>query len=111
KFRTSLGLDYFAAASHSYEPIYQLSSYSFRTRDRAYQSQSKGHSLLWDNLLTYDLTLAENHQFELLAGTSSFKYQGTAMNGNNVDLIFNDLEHAWLDNAVNSEGTQIGLGG
>ena len=111
KFRSSLGLDYYANGGHSYEPIYRLSIYSFRERDRVYQSQSKGYSLLWDNLLTYDFALAEDHLFEVMAGTSSYSFQGTYISGNNVDLIFNDLEHAWLDNALNSEGNQIGVGG
>lgn len=111
KFRTSLGLDYYASEGHSYEPIYQLSIYAFRDRDRVYQNQSKGYSLLWDNLLTYNFDIADDHIFEVLAGTSSFNYQGTYINGNNVDLIFNDLEHAWLDNALNSEGAQMDLGG
>ena len=111
KFRTSLGLDYYASESHNYQPIYQLSIYSFRDRDRVNQAQSKGFSLLWDNLLTYNFTIAEDHEFEALVGTSSYKFQGTYISGSNVDLIFNDLEHSWLDNAVNSDGTQITLGG
>ncbi|MEH6405937.1 MAG: TonB-dependent receptor [Leeuwenhoekiella sp.] len=111
KFRTSLGIDYYASEGHSYQPIYNLSIYAFRDRDRVYQSSSKGYSLIWDNLLTYNFNIATDHQFELLAGTSSFKFKGTYLNGNNVDLIFSDLEHAWLDNALNSDGTQIGLGG
>ena len=110
-FRTSLGLDYYASAGHSYEPIYQLSIYSFRNRDRVYQSQSKGYSLLWDNLLTYEFDVADDHIFEVLAGTSAYRFQGTYISGTNVDLIFDDLEHAWLDNALNSDGTQMGLGG
>ncbi|MCF4100240.1 TonB-dependent receptor [Gillisia sp. M10.2A] len=111
KFRTSLGLDYYANGGHSYEPIYRLSIYAFRDRDRVYQSQSKGYSLLWDNLLTYNFDIAEDHQFEVMAGTSSYSFQGTYISGNNVDLIFNDLEHAWLDNALNSEGNLIGAEG
>lgn len=110
-FRTSLGLDYYASEGHSYLPIYQLSIYSFRERDRVYQNQSKGYSLLWDNLLSYNFTIAEDHLFETMIGTSAYTYQGTWMSGSNVDLIFNDLEHAWLSNAVNSEGAQMDLTG
>ncbi|PKD21669.1 SusC/RagA family TonB-linked outer membrane protein [Salegentibacter salinarum] len=112
KFRTSLGLDYFASEGHSYQPIYQLSVYSFRNRDRVYQSQSKGHSLLWNNLLTYDFNLFEDHEFEVLLGSEAYSYKGTYMDGSNVDLIFNDLKHSWLDNALNnSDASQIQIGG
>ncbi|WP_031427904.1 SusC/RagA family TonB-linked outer membrane protein [Flavimarina sp. Hel_I_48] len=104
KFRTSLGIDYNASNSHSYEPIYQLSIFSFRNRDRVYQSQSKGYSLIWDNLLTYNFNIAKDHEFEALLGTSSYSYQGTYLNATNVDLTFDELKYGWLDNAVNSEG-------
>lgn len=112
KLRTSLGLDYYASGSHSYQPTYQLSVYSFRIRDRVYQSQSKGHSLLWNNLLTYDFNLSEDHEFEVLLGSEAYSFNGTYMNGSNVDLIFNDLKHSWLDNSLNnSDATQMQLGG
>lgn len=112
KFRSTLGLDYFASGGHSYQPIYELSIYSFRNRDRVYQSQAKGHSLLWDNLLTYNFNIGEDHSFEALLGSSAYTYQGTYMNGSNVDLSFNDLEHAWLDNALNnSDAAQMDISG
>ncbi|MGI0107309.1 SusC/RagA family TonB-linked outer membrane protein [Salinimicrobium sp. WS361] len=107
KFRTSLGLDYYASEGHSYLPIYQLSSYAFRDRDRVYQNQSKGYSLLWDNLITYNFDINDDHLFEVMGGTSAYKFQGTYINASNVDLNFNDLEHAWLDNALNTDGSQI----
>lgn len=111
KFRTSLGLDYYASESHSYDPIYRLSIYSFREFDRVYQSQSKGYTMLWDNLLTYNFNLLEDHQFEAMVGTSAYRYEGTNISGNNVNLIFNSLKYAWLSNATNTNGAQIGLNG
>ncbi|GAA5022170.1 SusC/RagA family TonB-linked outer membrane protein [Marivirga lumbricoides] len=111
KFRTSLGLDYYASEGHSYEPIYELSIYSFRQYDRVYQSQSKGYTMLWDNLLTYDFSIKADHQFQAMAGTSAYNYQGTNISGNNVNLIFNSLKYAWLSNATNSNGAQMNING
>lgn len=110
-FRSSLGLDYYANEGHSFSPIYELSIYAFSNFTRVNQSASKGYSLLWDNLLTYDLNLSGGHDFTFMAGTSSYKFQGTYINGSNVNLIFNDLEHAWLDNALNTDGALLSLGG
>ncbi|HMB99657.1 MAG TPA: TonB-dependent receptor [Flavobacteriaceae bacterium] len=107
-FKTTLGLDYYASEGHSYSPIYELSIYSFRTRNGVSQSMSKGKSLTWDNLLTYKFNVNEDHQFETMIGTSSINYDGTYINASNVDVIFTDLSHAWLDNATNSDGTLIG---
>lgn len=107
-FKTTLGLDYYAGEGHSYSPIYQLSVYSFNTFDRASQNMNKGKSLTWDNLLTYKFDVTDNHHFETMVGTSSIKFDGTSISASNVDVIFSDLEHAWLDNATNRDGTLIG---
>lgn len=110
KFRTSLGLDYGASQGHSFTPIYQLSVYNFSNYTTVYQNMWKGKSLLWDNLLTYNLSLGD-HNFEAMLGTSSYKYDGNYLNGSNINLVFDDLEHAWLSNATNTEGANITLKG
>ncbi|WNH11503.1 TonB-dependent receptor [Thalassobellus suaedae] len=107
-FKTTLGLDYYAGEGHSYSPIYQLSVYSFNEFDRASQDMNKGKTLTWDNLLTYKFDVTDNHHFETLVGSSSINYDGTYLSGNNVNVIFSDLNHAWLDNATNRDGTLIG---
>lgn len=111
KFRTSLGVDYYASQGHSFTPIYQLSAYTFSDFTRVSQSMSKGKSLIWDNLLTYNFDINEDHQFEAMVGTSSFKYDGHSMYGQNVNLIFDDLSHSWLSNATNTDGSLISLSG
>ncbi|RYY37836.1 MAG: TonB-dependent receptor [Sphingobacteriaceae bacterium] len=110
RFRTSLGLDYGANEGRSFQPIYRLSIYAFNDFTRASQSMSKGRTLMWDNTLSYNFNVGA-HNFEVLAGTSSFQNSGSSINGTNRDLIFNDLEHAWLSNATNTDGANITLGG
>lgn len=110
KFRTSLGMDYNASQGHSFSPIYTLSVYDFSNYTTASQNMSKGKSLIWDNLLTYTFDVGENH-FETMLGTSSYKYDGTWMYGSNINLVFDDLKHAWLSNATNTDGSQISLTG
>ncbi|WNH09509.1 SusC/RagA family TonB-linked outer membrane protein [Thalassobellus suaedae] len=107
-FKTTFGLDYYAGEGHSYSPIYQLSVYSFNEFNRASQDMSKGKTLTWDNLLTYKFDVADDHHFKTMVGSSSINYDGTYLSGNNVNVIFNDLNHAWLDNATNRDGTLIG---
>ena len=110
-FRTSLGMDYNAGESHSFTPIYNLSIYAYSTTTKASQSMNKGKSLIWDNLLTYKFNLKEQHNFEVLAGTSAYQADGTNIFGTNTNLIFNDLDHAWLSNATNKNSTGIIIGG
>ncbi|WP_069658732.1 SusC/RagA family TonB-linked outer membrane protein [Arcticibacter eurypsychrophilus] len=111
KFRTSLGIDYFAEESRSFSPIYTLSIYSFNNISRVDQSLGKGKTLMLDKLLSYNFNVNKDHKFELLAGTSSFHSDRSAIWGANSDLIFNDLEHAWLSNATNTNGATIAIGG
>ncbi|PIQ19866.1 MAG: SusC/RagA family TonB-linked outer membrane protein [Cytophagales bacterium CG18_big_fil_WC_8_21_14_2_50_42_9] len=111
RFRTSLGLNYTASEYRSYTPVYRLSIYSFNDVSRVSQSLSKGRTLMWDNLLSYNYTLNQNHYFEAMVGTSAFKNDGSSINGGNVDLIISDLEHAYLSNATNTNGTNISLTG
>lgn len=110
-FRSSLGVDYYANQGHSFSPIYTLSANSQRLFSEVFQSQSQGKTLIWDNILTYSFDLGEAHNFESMIGTSSFKHDGTWMNGSNSQLVFDDLKHAWLSNATNTDGAQISLNG
>ncbi|HEU4791380.1 MAG TPA: TonB-dependent receptor [Flavobacterium sp.] len=110
-FKTTLGLDYYAGEGHSYSPVYQLSIYANSTFDKVNQNMNKGKTLTWDNLLTYKFNVAEGHHLEAMLGTSSINYDGTSMSTSNADVIFDDLQHAWLDNTTNKDGAKISLNG
>lgn len=112
RFRTSLGLDYNVNESRSFEPIYRLSTYAFNDFSRINQNMGKGKTLLWDNLLTYSFDLKDDHDFEVMVGSSAFQYDGASMWGSNINAVFNDLEYAWLSNATNrNDASRIDLGG
>ena len=111
RFRTSFGIDYGASEYRSYTPIYRLSAYAFNDFSRVSQSLSKGRSLIWDNLLSYNFNYKQDHSFEIMAGTSSFQRDGSNISGGNINLVIADLEHAYLTNATNTDGTTISLTG
>lgn len=110
-FRTSLGLNYAAGESRSYSPTYNLSAYAYNNVTSASQSLNKGKSLIWDNLLTYNFSLNENHGFEVMVGTSAYRNDGTSIYGSNTDLVLPGLDYAWLSNATNKDGGSISLTG
>ncbi|HSD08910.1 TonB-dependent receptor [Flavobacterium sp.] len=110
-FKTTLGLDYYAGEGHSYSPIYQLSTYAFRTVDDVNQNMNKGKTITWDNLVTYKFNVAEDHHLETMLGTSSINYDGTSMSTTNSDSFFNDLDHAWLDTTTNHDGSKTSFSG
>jgi TonB-linked SusC/RagA family outer membrane protein len=111
KFRTSLGMDYSAGESNSFKPIYNLSIYAYNTVTSASQSMNKGKSLMWDNLLSYKFDLKKDHVFEVMAGSSAYRADGSNIFGTNTNLIFEDLDHAWLSNALNKNSAGITIGG
>lgn len=110
-FRTTIGLDYYAGEGHSYSPVYQLSIYANSAFDKVNQNMNKGKTITWDNLLTYKFKAAESHNFEAMLGTSSINYDGTSISATNADVIFNDLEHAWLNNTTNKDGAKMTMTG
>jgi TonB-linked SusC/RagA family outer membrane protein len=111
RYRTSLGMNYTYNDSRSFSPIYKLSIYSFNDFTNASQSMGKGKGIQWDNLLSYSFNVKNDHHFEVMAGSSSLKTNGSGMYGRNRDLVFADLDHAWLSNATNTDGTNITLNG
>ncbi len=111
KFRTSLGMDYSAGESRSFTPIYNLSIYAYSTTTKASQSMNKGKSLIWDNLLSYKFTLNNDHTFEAMVGSSAYRADGSNIFGTNTNLIFEDLDHAWLSNATGKNIAGITIGG
>ncbi|WP_187263853.1 SusC/RagA family TonB-linked outer membrane protein [Pontibacter beigongshangensis] len=104
RFRTSLGLDMHANENQSYSPIYNLSVYSFNLFNRVNQSMGKGRTVLFDNLLSYNFKAAQDHDFEVMIGSSAFQNWSTSISGTNRDLIISDLRYAWLSNATNTLG-------
>lgn len=101
KFRTSLGLNYYANQSHGFTPVYHLSIYSFNDTSRVTQSMGSGQTIQFDNSLSYDFTLGDDHSFSVMAGSSALKATGVSMTGNNRDLRIADLWHAYLSVAQN----------
>ncbi|MBW3466815.1 SusC/RagA family TonB-linked outer membrane protein [Arthrospiribacter ruber] len=111
RFRTSVGLDYYSNEGRSFTPTYQLSSFAFSLFSSAHQNMGKGRTVLFDNLLTYNFSLNDKHNFETMVGSSMFQFQGSYMFASNRDVIIEDLKYAWLSNTTNVDGANINLGG
>lgn len=106
KFRTSLGVDYWAGEARSYTPIYKLSVYSFSNYSKGSQNLQKGLGLSLDNLLTYSETFGE-HGIVGMAGISVQRNTGSWMYGENTNMVFDDLGYSWLNNATNSDNAAL----
>ena len=112
KFRSSVGIDYYAGEGHSYTPVYQLSIYSFNDTTKVSQDMNKGRTILWDNLLSYGFDHAGDHHFDVMVGSSMYQGRGNWISGSNVNLSMASLDNAWLSNALNrSKASYMNLDG
>jgi TonB-dependent starch-binding outer membrane protein SusC len=111
RLRSSVGVNYGFSDGRSYRPIYKLSVYSFNNNSTVFQSMGRNRSLQFDNLLSYSFNVKQEHNFEVMAGTTAIKTVASGIWGGNRDLTFAGLNYAWLSNATNREGANISLGG
>ena len=102
KFRSSYGMEFTLVTNAGYTPLYNLDPTHNTIVDRASKSMDKYNRWNIENILTYDKTL-NDHSFTALLGHAAFKYWFENVGGSKADLIFDDFEHAFIDNAQDPE--------
>lgn len=99
KIRSSFGIHLNLSSYRSYVPVYDLGPQSFVNEDVTVQSMSNTFKWIFENTASYDWKIKDFHLFNFLIGTSAEKNGlGESIRGENVNSIFNDFEHAYLDN-------------
>ena len=107
RIRSTFGLDYFSSAYHNYRPQYDyLSKYAFNQYESISQRGAQGYTWNFDNTINYLFNIKE-HKFDVLAGSSVRKYQGTWLYGSNTGpTLFSSFDRGYLSN---SGVTQIAI--
>jgi TonB-linked SusC/RagA family outer membrane protein len=108
--RTNFGSEFAYVNQDEYVPVYYIDP---THRNNALGESSdyvtkRVHKYIrwnWDNTLNYAFSI-QNHNISALIGMTSFKEWDEPLYARNNDLIFDDFEHAYLDNAVNAENIQ-----
>lgn len=95
--------------TRGYSPFYYLDAMHFTITDKATRSMDVWSRWNFENVLTYDKTI-DTHHFTLMAGTTAFKDMHENLSGEKSDVIFDDFEHAYIDNATNPESANAGGG-
>jgi len=108
--RSSFGIDGVASTLRRYIPVHYLADQHFETQNQVQQQMSTGYKWIFENSINYIFNI-KDHNFDVLVGTSAEK-SGMGMNlrVNNKGSIFDDFEHAYIDNAnvVDVSNTVIG---
>ena len=97
KIKSTFGLNYTSSAYHSYTPAYSnLSIYAYNNYENINQSASTGYTWNWDNTINY-LFKIKDHKFDVLAGSSLRKYQGSWISGSNTgSTLFGNFNQGYL---------------
>ena len=96
--KSTFGYKMSASSYRQYTPKYELSTSSVNTIDKVNQTAGSGYSWTWENTLAYSWKL-NDHAFNAIIGNSIEKWgMGEDMNVTSGYSIFNDFEHAYLEN-------------
>lgn len=106
-FRTNYSTEYSFVNGRSYNPQYYLDATHNTTVDGVNENIDRYLTWNFDNTLTYDKMVGLHH-FTLMAGQSAFESRHTNVNGARNQVIFDDLDHAYLDNAQSEAATAGG---
>jgi TonB-linked SusC/RagA family outer membrane protein len=99
KIKTNFGFTLGVDSYRSYSPAYKLSSNISSDVSQVSQSMSSGCTLMWENTATYDFKIANKHSFTFLLGQSiEVDGLGESISGSNTNSLFNDFNHAYLNN-------------
>jgi len=99
-YRSSLGVDAWFGNSRSYTVPFELSSTALATVDKVTQSMNQGYTWTFTNTLSYDFTSGEHNITGLIGSEAIKNAQSLSMSTSNEGNIFEDWEHAYIDNAT-----------
>ena len=108
-FKSSYSGEYAAVDTRGYTPFYYLDALHFTVDDEVSRSMNIYTRWNFENILTYDKTINDHH-FTAMAGMTAFKDQYDGLYGSKKSVIFDDLEHAYIDNATDPESANAGGG-
>ncbi len=109
KFRTNLGLQNERIVNNQFYPSFNDDNLGGATHQSTFanivKNQAAYNSFLFTNNLTYDLTLAEKHYFELLALTEYSSVHSTVENASSHNTITDKVEQLSNTDASISSGS------
>jgi len=106
-FRTNFGIDYLNRRERIFRPEYDVSSTQKNEQNELNKNWSRDFTWLWENTLTYNVTLKEIHRLNLLGGITAQKRQFELLGGSGRDLLSQNNSYLYLDQT--SKGTRSSI--
>ena len=113
KFKTQFGYLMTAGSSRSYNMTYNINAKAFNDFDSVSQSMNTNQRITWENTVSYSFSIADKHNFDVVAGQSIEKWgMGASVKGTGYNSIFpNDFERAYLSNTKPTQLSEISVSG
>lgn len=109
-FRTNFGIDYLNRRERIFRPEYDVSSTQKNEQNELNKNWSRDFTWLWENTLTYNVTLKEIHRLNLLGGITAQKRQFELLGGSGRDLLSQNNSYLYLDQTSKSTRSSINNG-
>lgn len=112
KFRSNFGFNASAWSYRAYKPEFDLGPVDMNPEDEIRQNSGNGLGWTFENTLSYTFKINTDHTFDALIGTSAERWGlGESVSGKNVNSVFGDFNHAFLDNTALLDIAKMELGG
>lgn len=108
-FKSTYSGEYAVVNTRGYSPFYYIDALHFTVDDEASRSINIYSRWNFENILTYDKTI-DQHHFTAMAGMTAFKDKFENVYGSKKNVIFDDFEHSYIDNATDPESVNAGGG-
>ncbi|WP_238480297.1 TonB-dependent receptor [Mangrovibacterium lignilyticum] len=106
KLRSSFGFNMGWGNSRQWTPQYNLGPRYTTDADQVSQNLWTNRSIIQDNTLSYTFNINNDHNFEALIGNSIEKsVQSVSLGITNKSSLFQDFEHAYIDNTPSASST------
>lgn len=112
KFKSSYGIDLAYVTWENYNPVYKLSPSDYNLVDDVQKSMTRYFNYNWENVLTYDLNIAD-HGFNVVAGSTILEETSHNLWGRGVDITKTPKgeDYAYIDNTISDKETRNASGG
>lgn len=109
-FRSNFGIDYLNRRERIFRPKYNVSPTQKNEQNELNKNWLRDFTWLWENTLTYNVTLKEIHRLNLLGGITAQKRQFELLGGSGRDLFSQNNSYLYLDQTSKSTRNAVNNG-
>ncbi len=107
KVRSSFGSDLAFWGNDGFTPAHYLNPTNLLDTNSVSVSMNRAFTWIWDNTISYEFNIGEDHAFTVLGGHSAQETRGRYLGGSKKDVPTQNADEATIDYARNEDSEQI----